>query len=486
MQQQPSSTTGEVIVRALREATLAPVLIRLTNRHVSSRGPTSPMIIVYSFLFLATIGTILLLLPMSSNTDGWTPLRVASFTSISAITVTGLVVVETGTYWTPFGEGVIFTLILLGGLGFLTGATFFLIVLGQKIGLQNLLVIREGVGVKQLGGLNAWVRNVVITALAIQAVGTVLLFLKFYIFDEIWPGIEWREALWLSAFHAVSAFNNAGFDIMPVDRLGGGSLVGFSNDLVVLFMFTALVALGGISYAVMHDVFRVRARWSRFRLETKMVLGATFLLLVLGTIQFVTFEYTRPGTIGGMSIPQKIFNGMFHSATTRTAGFNTIDYSEAAETTVLATEVLMFIGGASTSAASGIKVTTFVVLNIAIFHTLRGRRNITLFKRAIPSHVVQRAQVVALTSIGLVGVFVYLLAAVENIPLEDLLFETISAFSNVGASIGVTAAASDLGRVFLMAAMFIGRFGPLTLGLWMIGPAAIERYRYLEEEVRIG
>ncbi|MBM3959419.1 MAG: Trk family potassium uptake protein [SAR202 cluster bacterium] len=444
------------------------------------------MIIVYSFVLLAIIGTILLLLPMSSNTQGWTPLRVASFTSISAITVTGLILVETSTYWTPFGQAVLFTLILLGGLGFLTGATFFLVILGQRIGLQNLLVIREGAGVRQLGGLNSWVRNVVIAALAIQAAGTAFLFLKFYVFGEIWPGVEWREALWMSAFHAVSAFNSAGFDIMPADRLGGGSLVGFFQDPIVLMIFTSLVVLGGLSYAVMHDVVRVRARWSRFRLETKMVLGATLLLVVLGTVQFVSFEYARSGTIGSMSVPEKVFNGMFHSAATRTAGFNTIDYSKAAETTVLATEVLMFIGGASTSAASGIKVTTFVVLNIAIFHTLRGRKNITLFKRVVSQTVVQRAQVVALTSIGLVGIFVYLMAAVENIPLEDLLFEAISAFSNVGVSIGVTAASNDWGRVLLMAAMFIGRFGPLTLGLWMIGPTAVERYRYVEEEVRIG
>lgn len=486
MQQTPAPRTGEAIVRALREATLAPVLIRLSSRHVSSRGLASPMAIVYSFLALAAIGAVLLLLPVSSNVPGWTPIKVAAFTAVSAITVTGLVVVDTVPYWTPFGQAVIFGLILVGGLGFLTGAAFLLILLGQRIGLQNMLVVREGIGVRQLGGLNAWVRRVVLIALAIQAIGTAVLFVKFYVWQQLWDGISWGSALWLAAFHAVSAFNNAGFDIMPTARVGGASLIGFRSDYAVLGTVSILVILGGISYAVPYDMIRTRMRAPRFRLETKLVLVTTGILLLAGLVSFIGFEYARPGTIGDMSVLQKVANAWIHTVMTRTAGFNSIDYSQTSNLTNLTASLLMFIGGASTSTAGGIKVTTVAVLNLALWQTLRGRRHIRAFKRELADDVVRRALVVVLITIGIVALFVFAMAAAEGASLYRVLFEVLSAFSTVGLSTGITAEASEIGRLILMACMFIGKFGPLTLGLWMIGPPAIERYRYLEEEVRIG
>jgi trk system potassium uptake protein TrkH len=444
------------------------------------------MVIVYSYVVLGLLGAGLLMLPWANNDPGFSPFKTAIFTAISAMTVTGLTVVDTASYWSHFGEGVIFGLILFGGLGFLTSAAFLLILLGQRIGLQNLLLVREGIGVRQLGGLDAWVRNVVLAALAIQGIGTAVLFLKFYIWQPLWGGISWGEALWLAAFHAVSAFNNAGFDIMPKDRVGGASLTGFTGDYAVLGSMSLLVILGGISYAVLYDVVRARGRPPRFRLETKLVLWTTVILLLVGFVSFLGFEYAREATMGEMSLPQKIANAWIHSVMTRTAGFNSLDYSQTSNLTNLSASLLMFIGGASTSTAGGIKVTTAAVINIALWQTLRGRGHIRAFKREVPDDVVRRAMVVVLISIGLVALFVFLMVAAEGKSLYLVMFEVLSAFSTVGLSAGITAEATEIGRVILMACMFIGRFGPLTLGLWMIGPPVIERYRYLEEEVRIG
>ncbi|MBI4220832.1 MAG: Trk family potassium uptake protein [Chloroflexi bacterium] len=444
------------------------------------------MMIVYSYVVLASVGAGLLMLPWANTLPGFSPFKTTIFTAISAITVTGLTVVDTATYWSDFGHAVIFGLILFGGLGFLTSAAFLLILLGQRIGLQNLLVLREGVGVRQIGGLDAWVRNVVLAAVGIQAIGTAVLFLKFYVWQPLWDGIAWREALWLAAFHAVSAFNNAGFDIMPADRVGGVSLTGFRGDYAVLGAMGFLVVLGGISYSVIQDVFKNRGTFWRFRLETKLVLMATALLLVIGMVTFLGFEYSRPETIGNLNVFQKISNSALHSVMTRTAGFNTIDYAETSRLTNLVASLLMFIGGASTSTAGGIKVGTAVVINLGIWQTLTGRRHIRAFKREIPEGVIRRAMVVVLISIGLVALFVFLMVATEGKSLYDTLFEVLSAFNTVGLSTGITGTATEAGRAILMAAMFIGRFGPLALALWMIGPPVVERYRYLEEEVRIG
>jgi trk system potassium uptake protein TrkH len=486
LQQTPAPSTGDAIVRVLREATLAPVLIRLSSRHVSSRGLASPMAIVYSFLALVAIGTLLLFLPASSNASGWTPIDVAAFTAVSAITVTGLVVVDTVPYWTPFGQAVIFGLILVGGLGFLTGTAFLLIILGQRMGLQNMLLVREGIGVRQFGGLDAWVRRVVLIALGIQAIGTAVLFAKFYFWQQLWDGISWGPALWLAAFHAVSAFNNAGFDIMPAARVGGGSLTGFRSDYAVLGTISILVILGGVSYAVLYDVVRTRLRAPRFLLETKLVLVTSGILLLFGMVTFIGFEYTRAGTIGDMSVMQKVANAWVHTVMTRTAGFNSIDYSQTSDLTNLTACLLMFIGGASTSTAGGIKVTTVAVVSLALWQTIRGRRHISAFRRELADDVVRRALVIVLITIGLVALFVFAMVAAGGASLYRVLFEVLSAFGTVGLSTGITAEASETGRLILMACMFIGKFGPLTLGLWMIGPLAIERYRYLEEEVRIG
>ncbi len=476
---------GDVIVRRPRQAEIAPVQIHLTRRSVPVRGVASPMMVVYGFLALATVGTVLLYLPVASTGDESTPLVDAIFTAVSAVTVTGLVVADTATHWSLFGKGVIFALIFVGGLGFMTSAAFLLILVGQRLGLQNQLAIRRGLGVRQLGGLAALVRNIVITAIAFQVLGATALFLRWYVFGSLWEGISAREAVWQSAFHAVSAFNNAGFVIFPPDRVGGDSLAGFATDYAVLGVIGLLIIFGGISYAVIYQLIRVR-RPSRFSLDTKLILVATVALLLMGAAFVFVVEFDRPETFGNRAVHEKAIEALFQGATLRTAGFTTIDWSATTEHTNIATESLMFIGGASASTAGGIKIGTFAVIVVTILGTLRNRRHIMVFGRELPADIIRQAMVVGLVAVATVFTFTMLMAAVEDLPLSKILFETVSAFGTVGLSSGITGDLTDAGRAILTVAMFTGRFGPLTLALLMQGREEIEPYRFAEETIRIG
>ena len=476
---------GDVIVRRPRQAEIAPVQIRLTRRSVPVRGMSSPMLVVYGFLGLVTLGTVLLFLPIANTHGEFTPIIDAVFTAVSAVTVTGLVVVDTATYWSAFGQGVIFALIFVGGLGFMTSAAFLLILVGQRLGLQNQLAIRQGLGVRQLGGLATLVRNIVITAIVLQMFGGLALYLRWYVFGSLWDGIPPAEAVWQSAFHAVSAFNNAGFVVFPPERVAGDSVTAFGTDYAVLGIIGILIIFGGIGYAVIYDVVRVR-RISRFSLDTKLVLVASAVLLFAGAALIFGTEFNRPGTLGGRSVPAKAAEAVFQSVSGRTAGFSTIDWGQTSDHTNVAVQALMFIGGASASTAGGIKIGTFAVIVITILATVRAKRHILVFGREIPADIVRQAMVVGAVASAAVFTFTFLMAAVEDLPFSKILFETVSAFGTVGLSTGITAELSDWGKGILAATMFMGRFGPLTLALLMQGREHVEPYRFAEESIRIG
>ncbi|NQW18531.1 MAG: hypothetical protein HQ478_13695 [Chloroflexi bacterium] len=476
---------GDVIVRRPRQAEIAPVQIHLRRRGVPVRGIASPMIIVYGFVALAVLGSLLLWLPIST-TDGDSPdFMTALFTAVSAITVTGLVVVDTPTFWSGFGEGVIAVLLFLGGLGFMTSAAFLLILMGQRIGLQNQLAIRSGLGVSQLGGLPVLVRNIVLTAVLLQAIGAVAMFLRWYVFGTLWNGISAGEALWQAVFHSASAFNNAGFSIFPPDKIEGESVTAFSGDYFILAVLSGLIILGGLGYLVMYELITVR-RLSRLSIDAKLILVGTVALLLAGAALVFALEYDRAGTLAERPTGEKIADAAFQSVVARTAGFTVIDWGETQEATKLSTVALMFIGGASASAAGGIKIGTFAVIILAIFGTLKNRVHTQVFGRSIPQHVVRQALVVGAVAIAAVFALTFALAAIEDQPLGDILFEAVSAFGTVGLSTGITGALSDWGRGIIIAAMFMGRFGPLSLALLMQGREEVEPYRFAEERVRIG
>ena len=476
---------GDAVVRRPRQAEIGPVHINVERRSVPVRGPASPMLVVYGFLVLTFIGTLLLWLPVARQEDGFTPFLTALFSATSAITVTGLVVVDTASYWTSFGHVILLVLAFIGGLGFMTAAAFLLIIVGQRLGMQSQLAIREGLGVRQLGGLPSLIRRIVVLSVVIQLIGTVLLFLRFYVFGSLWDGISIGAALWQSAFLGVSAFNNAGLVILPGEHVPGSSLEAFRSDEWVLGIVAGLIVLGAVGYLVIFDIISVR-RFRRFSLESKIVLTGTAILLMAGTGLFFLMERNNEETIGGLSPANQLGDAFFNATIARTAGFSTNDFGEHRDTTNVAMEALMFIGGSSASTAGGIKLNTVALIVISTVATVRGRRTLSAFKRDIPQELARRSLIIGGLAIFTVGFFLVILTMVEDLPLADLQFEVFSAIGTVGVSTGITPMLGDGGKIVVSAAMFVGRFGPLTLALLMAGRDAPTDYRYAVERIRIG
>ena len=437
---------------------------------------SSPLVIPLGFGILIVAGGVLLLLPIANRTGQMTSPLVAFFTATSAVTVTGLVLVNTATYWSTFGQGVIFALVAIGGLGFMTTATFFLILVGQRITLPERLLMRESLTADRLGGLVRLTRQVVFMSILIYLVGMGLFFWRF---QQYFKG---SDALWQSAFHAVSAFNNAGFDIVP----RSASLAVYGVDYILLAIFAVLIILGGISYTVLVELSRGR-RFGRFSLDTKLVLVLSAVLWLLGTVVIFASEYGNGGTLGPFSLGGKVFTAFFHSVSARTAGFSTMEMGSARDFTNLFVVGLMFIGGAAGSTAGGIKINTFAVLLVAVYSSIRGRMEAEAFGREIPHFQVHRALAIAILAFLLIGGVVLFFTLYEkDIPLPKLLFETVSAFGTVGLSTGVTPLLSSAGKVVLLLTMFVGRLGPLTVALMLAPGEKREVYRFVQERVKIG
>ena len=466
---------GDRVVRHPRAAEIAPVVLKEAPRRIPSRVRASPLLLIYGFAGLITLGTFLLLMPFANNDGMFTPFMDAFFTATSAVTVTGLVVQDTATYWSRPGQVVILSLMFIGGLGFMTSATFLLIIIGQRITLANRLLMREGLGVNQLGGLVRLTRNIVLVAVGIQLLGFLALFLRL---SSVFPTLE---AVWQSAFHAVSGFNNAGFVVLPKSN----SLDFFRSDTAILGIMAALIILGSVSYSVLLDVFKYR-RFSRFTLDTKLVLTVTTTLWILGAIVIFLVEYSNPLTFGPMSIGTKVLNSLFHSISGRTAGFTTVNFASMEQHANFFLTGLMFIGGASASTAGGIKVNTFAVILVAVLSTLRGRTHVSAFGREIPQVQVYRALVIAAVAIAFVFLIAFVLTFLEPFPFIDLLFEGVSAAGTVGLTTGLTPDLSRWGQLILIFAMFVGRVGPLSMGLTMAQGEKPDVYRFAQERVKIG
>lgn len=476
---------GDVVIRRPRQSEIGPVQINVHRRSVSVRGPASPMLVVYGFLVLTAIGTTLLWLPFAHQGDGFTPLLTAMFSATSAITVTGLVVVDTASYWTTFGHVVMLTLAFIGGLGFMTAAAFLLIIVGQRVGMQSQLAIREGLGVRQLGGLTTLIRRIVVLSVSIQLIGSFLLFLRFYVFGSLWEGISLADALWQSVFLGVSAFNNAGLVILPGEHVPGASLAAFRSDHWVLGIVAGLIVLGALGYLAIFEMITIRA-FRKYSLETKIVLTGSILLLLIGTIILYGFERNNTDTIGELNTMNQLGDSFFNATIARTAGFAIDDFGKHENSTNIGFEVLMFIGGASASTAGGIKLNTFALMVITIIATVRGRQNLSAFQREIPQELGQRALVIGALAAFSIGIFLFLLSMVQDQPLSELQLEIFSAIGTVGVSAGVTSQLGEWGKVIVSAAMFVGRFGPLTLALLMAGRETPIGYRYATERIRIG
>jgi len=432
--------------------------------------------LVSGFAAMIAIGTILLVLPAASRSGQWTPFVNALFTATSAVCVTGLVVVDTFKHWSFFGQLVILVLIQLGGFGFMTSATIFFLALGRRIGLRERLLIRESIGVAQLGGLLKLIIGIGIFTLTAEAIGAIIFFFRFS--GQFPPG----EAVWNAIFQSVSAFNNAGFDLFG----GFRSISGYQSSPLVVLTTAALLILGGISFLALRDITTNRGKFKKLSVDTKLIVSVSAFLLVLGMAVVAVTEFTNPGTIGTMSLPEKVMNIFFLSASSRTAGFSTFTTANMTDYALFFTLLLMFIGGASGSTAGGIKVNTLGIIIATIWSSLRGKTFPDIFGKELINQQIFRALAVIMLSLTLITIVTFLLVATEGLPFLKVLFETVSAFGTVGLSTGITPDLSVAGRILITVTMFIGRLGPLTLVLALIARQKPTLYRYPKESVRIG
>ncbi len=413
-------------------------------------------LVVAGFVVLLAAGTGLLMLPVSSQGPGGTDLHTALFTATSAGCVTGLTIVDTGTYWSPFGQVVLLALMQLGGLGVMTFASLLGLLVAGRLGLRSRLLAQSETRTLDLGTVSSVVAGIVRVSLVIEAAVLVALFLRWW----LGYGESTGRALWLATFHTVSAYNNAGF------ALWGDSLVGFAGDPWVLVPLMAAFVLGGLGYPVLLEVLRsLRAPGGRARLwslHTRLTLVMTAALLVLGPAVVLLTERGNPGTLAGLPWPERLWSTVFSGITPRTAGFNTIDYGSATPETLLATDALMIVGGGSAGTAGGLKVTTFAVLLLAVVSEIRGDPDIDVFGRRISLATVRQALSVALIGVLLVVVSTFVLLELSTLGLDAALFEVVSAFATVGLSTGVTADLPTAGHYLLVVLMFLGRVGPVT------------------------
>jgi len=431
-------------------------------------------VFVVGFAAVILVGTALLTLPISSASGQWTPALDALFTATSAVCVTGLVVVDTATYWSGFGQVVILALFQVGGVGFMTSSTALLLLRRRRATLRERLLLREALGAGELGSVLTLARNVIVFTLIIEGVGAIILTLRFL------GEVEAPRALWWGVFHAVSAFNNAGFDLFGQNR----GLTDYSRDPMVLLPLAALFVIGGLSYSAVEDVVKHR-QFVALALDTKIVLVVTTGLTVFGTLALLFTERANAGTFGEMEPGTRLLNAFFHTVS-RTAGFSAVDFSRMTEDGLFVLMGLMFIGGSAASTAGGIKVQTFGLLFFAIVAAVRGLDEVEAFRRRVPMPQVLRALSIALLSIALVFAVSLVLNVAEQFVFHRVLFEAISALATVGYSTGITLEASPVGRAILIFSMFIGRLGPLTLVLALAARTRQTTHRWTEEAIKIG
>lgn len=430
-------------------------------------------VVPLTFLFAITVGTLLLALPFASRGTGSGGFLPALFTSVSAVCVTGLTTVDTATYWTPAGQAVILGLIQVGGFGIMTLASVLLLAIGRKLGLRNGLIAQTETHTIGLGEVRDVVRRLAVIVLATETTIALFLFPRFLTAYDDSAG----TAAWHAIFHAVSAFNNAGF------ALYSDNLVPFVEDPWVMLPLCGAVIVGGLGFPVVAEIVAGRKKWS---VHTRITVYGTALLLLVGTIGFGIAEWTNDDTLGPLSVGGKLVAAITGGVMPRTAGFNSIDYGAATPETLMLTDILMFIGGGSAGTAGGIKVSTFLVLGFVIWNELRGEPTVTIFNRALPATLQRQALTVALLAVGAVLAGTMAMMIATDYEFETLLFESISAFATVGLSTGITFDMPPAGQFVLAALMYIGRVGVVTVGAALALSAKPRRYSLPEEHVIVG
>lgn len=436
---------------------------------------TPSRVLVIGFISVILLGAFLLTLPQATQDGTGLHFLDAVFTSTSAVCVTGLVVVDTETTFSLFGELVILLLIQVGGLGFMTFATLFAIILGKKITLKERLVLQESLNQVSLAGIVRLAKSIILISFTIETLGALILTLRWS-FD-----LGWGKAVYHGIFHSVSAFNNAGFDLFG----DFSSLTAYSGDTITNITIMILIFLGGLGFAVLASIYNYRER--KFTLHTRIVLQVSGILILLGTGIIFMLEYTNPLTLGPLSWKGKFLAALFQAVTTRTAGFNTINLTDMNETTLLFMIILMFIGASPGSTGGGIKTTTFIAIILSVLSTFRRQDYVVVGGRTLPNSIIRKALAITLTAAFLIIFLTFILSITEEANLFPLLFEVTSAFGTVGLSLGVTLSLSAFGKVIIILTMFTGRVGLLTL-IYFLAKAnkSVVHIKYPDEQILIG
>jgi trk system potassium uptake protein TrkH len=437
-------------------------------------------VIVIGFTSIIIIGSLLLNLPISSKDGQSIGFINALFTATSAVCVTGLVVVDTFTHWTVFGQIIILLLIQIGGLGFMALATLFSLALGRRISFKERLLIAESLNQNSPQGMVKLIKDILLGTFIFESIGAIILSVRFA--GEV--GI--KEGIYRGIFHSISAFCNAGFDIMG-NNGQFSSLSAYVEDPVVNLTIIALIIIGGLGFAVWEDVYKTR-NFRGLRLHTKLVLIATSILLVSGFLFFLALEYSNVKTLQPLSFKGKILASMFQSVTPRTAGFNTLPLADLTNASKLITIALMFIGGSPGSTAGGIKTTTAGVLLFLVFSVLSGHKDVNVFRRRLEIVVIFKAMAIVILALIVILSTTVVLSIFEEATLLEYLFESTSAFGTVGLSLGITPTLGSVGKLALIVTMFLGRIGVLTMGMAItVRMQKMEvKIKYPEEKVMVG
>ena len=438
--------------------------------------------ICIGFLALIIVGTLLLMLPFATASGDWNSPLVALFTATSAVCVTGLIVVDTGTYFSSFGQGVVLTLIQLGGLGYMTATTLLLLLVGRRLGLKDRLAIQQAMETAELANVTKLLVSIISMTLIFELTGA------FCLIPTFRQDFGLGRSLWLSIFHSISAFNNAGFSLFS------DSLVQYAESAWPMAVISALIILGGIGYQVIMEAFvwgrdRLQGRKQRsvFSLHFRIVTSTTVILLALGTIAFLLIEYDNPDTLAGKSFGVQFLLAAFQSVVMRTAGFNSIDIGAMETSALFMAIALMFVGASPGSTGGGIKTTTVRILLASTLAALRGKEEVNAYQRQIPTaRVLKALAVVVASAISVIIMTTCISVSDPNLTFISILFEAVSAFATVGLSTGITANLSTLGQLFIIATMYIGRVGILLLISALLGDPSPSAIHFPEEDLLTG
>ncbi|HEX2506455.1 MAG TPA: potassium transporter TrkG [Gaiellaceae bacterium] len=441
-----------------------------------NRGLSSAQLIALAFATAILVGTILLWLPIATEGPGGSSFLTAAFTSTSAVCVTGLIVVDTPTYYSTFGETVIMGLVQIGGLGIMTLTSLLALLVVRRLGLRSRLIAQAESGTLQLGDVRRVILGVVVLSFVFELLTAIVLAVRLAVSYDYGAG----RAIYHGIFHSVTAFNNAGF-VLYTDNL-----IPFAADGWIVVAISVAIIAGGLGFPVwleMRSLPRGPRRWS---LHTRLTLAVTAALLGGGFVAFLGFEWSNNETIGKLGLGGKLLTSFFGSVTPRTAGFNTVDYAEVVPETLLVTDLLMFIGTGSAATGGGIKVTTVAVLALMVYAEMRGDTTVNAFGRRVPAVAQRQAFTVAFLALAAVVVCTLVLEAVSPFDLEATLFEALSAFGTVGLSTGITADLPASGKVALIVLMFLGRVGPHVVGAALVLRERERLFRNPEERPIIG